>query len=195
MPSSSPPTTATIRPSPAPTTRASACRCWPSGRACVPARIWACASSFCDLGQTVAEALRHRALALGTRSGRRCDPGSALRVGVKRPAPGRTRPHRAQKRDGGELPDDEIRALIIGAAGGEHPRLSALGPADGDRVARHDDPRARHLAGCDGDLGQIVCGSAGPRASRSTSTRRAGVGDKISLCLAPLVAACGVRCR
>jgi pyrimidine-nucleoside phosphorylase len=97
----------------------------------------------------------------------------------------------ARKRDGGELDDEAIRAVIAGAASGAIPEYQiaallmaivwrGLSPrelgtwmramiASGDRL-RLDDVPGRKVD------------------KHSTG----GVGDKVSICLAPLVAACGV---
>ena len=97
----------------------------------------------------------------------------------------------ARKRDGDVLDDDAIRALISGAADGRVPdyQLAALlmaivwrGLSPGElgtwldaMVASGDRMRLAAIPGVKVD-------------KHSTG----GVGDKISLCLAPLVAACGV---
>jgi pyrimidine-nucleoside phosphorylase len=97
----------------------------------------------------------------------------------------------ARKRDGGALSDDEIRAVIAGATTGSIPeyQVSALLMAI---VWRGLD--ARELATwtlamiASGD--RMKLGSVRGRKVDKHST--GGVGDKVSLCLAPLVAACGV---
>jgi len=97
----------------------------------------------------------------------------------------------ARKRDGGALDDDAIRALIAGAATGRVPdyQLAALLMAI---VWRGLTPRelgtwldAMVASGDRMRLGRI----AGVKVDKHST---GGVGDKISLCLAPLVAACGV---
>jgi pyrimidine-nucleoside phosphorylase len=97
----------------------------------------------------------------------------------------------ARKRDGGALADGEIEALIAGAASGEIPeyQLSALLMAivwrglDGRELATWT--RAMIASGDRLSL-------SGVRGRKVDKHSTGGVGDKISLCLAPLVAACGV---
>ena len=97
----------------------------------------------------------------------------------------------ARKRDGGALDDEAIRALIAGAATGAVPdyQLAALLMAI---VWRGLDPRelgtwmrAMIASGDRLDLNAIP----GRKVDKHST---GGVGDKISICLAPLVAACGV---
>ena len=97
----------------------------------------------------------------------------------------------ATKRDGGELDDDALRSLIAGAAHGTIPeyQLSALLMAI---VWRGMSPRelATWLDAMV-DSGERMDLSAvdGIKVDKHST---GGVGDKVSLCLAPLVAACGV---
>jgi pyrimidine-nucleoside phosphorylase len=97
----------------------------------------------------------------------------------------------ARKRDGGALTDGEIQALIAGAAAGTVPeyQLSALLMA----VVWHG-LDARELATW--TRAMIASGDrmslGGVRGRKVDKHSTGGVGDKISLCLAPLVAACGV---
>ncbi len=97
----------------------------------------------------------------------------------------------ARKRDGGALDDDAIRALIAGAADGTIPdyQLAALLMAI---VWRGLSPRelgtwmrAMIASGDRLELGDIP----GRKVDKHST---GGVGDKVSICLAPLVAACGV---
>jgi pyrimidine-nucleoside phosphorylase len=97
----------------------------------------------------------------------------------------------ARKRDGGELDDDAIRAVIEGAAHATVPdyQLSALlmaivwrGLSDRELATWLDAMVAS------GDRMRLD-GIAGIKVDKHST---GGVGDKISLCLAPLVAACGV---
>ena len=98
----------------------------------------------------------------------------------------------ARKRDGGRLEDDEIRRLIAGYARGEVPdyQMSALAMAvlfrglDPPELAAWTDAMLRS--------GEVLDLSALPGAKIDKHST-GGVGDKISLPLAPLVAACGVR--
>jgi pyrimidine-nucleoside phosphorylase len=97
----------------------------------------------------------------------------------------------ARKRDGGALSDGEIQALIAGAVAGRVPdyQLSALLMAV---LWRGLDTREL------GTWARAMIAS-GERMHLATIPGRkvdkhstGGVGDKVSLCLAPLVAACGV---
>ena len=97
----------------------------------------------------------------------------------------------AHKRDGGELDDAAIRALIAGATTGRIPdyQLAALLMAIVWRGLT-----ARELATwldamiASGDRMRLD-GIAGVKVDKHST---GGVGDKISICLAPLVASCGV---
>lgn len=120
----------------------------------------------------------------------------------RNPGPGKSRPLTpasplpipawiAQKRDGGELTDDALRAVVAGAARGEIPdyQISALLMAI---VWRGLSPR--ELATW---LDAMIASGDRMRLDRIAGVKvdkhsTGGVGDKISLCLAPLVAACGV---
>ena len=97
----------------------------------------------------------------------------------------------ACKRDGGELSDDALREIVAGAARGTVPdyQIAALLMAI---VWRGLSPR--ELATW---LDAMVDSGDRLRLDRITGIKvdkhsTGGVGDKISLCLAPLVAACGV---
>jgi pyrimidine-nucleoside phosphorylase len=97
----------------------------------------------------------------------------------------------ARKRDGGELPDAAVRALVAGAAAGTIPdyQLAALLMAI---VWRGLTPRELAVwlesmvaSGERLDLRRVP----GIKVDKHST---GGVGDKVSLCLAPLVAAAGV---
>jgi thymidine phosphorylase len=96
------------------------------------------------------------------------------------------------KRDGGELSEDEIRALVTGIADGgvSDAQVGALamaivlnGMTPAERIA---------LTGAMRDSGDVLdwsdAGLPGPALDKHST---GGVGDKVSLLLAPIVAACG----
>jgi pyrimidine-nucleoside phosphorylase len=97
----------------------------------------------------------------------------------------------ARKRDGGALADGEIRAVIEGAVSGAIPeyQLAALLMAIVWRGldAREMETWTRAMI-ASGDRMRL----GGIRGRKVDKHSTGGVGDKISLCLAPLVAACGV---
>ena len=97
----------------------------------------------------------------------------------------------AAKRDGGALSPDEIRGLIDGFVRGEVPdyQMSAFAMAVFFRGMSRDETVALTLAMR--DSGTVVDLSAVPLAKVDKHST-GGVGDKVSICLAPLVAACGV---
>jgi pyrimidine-nucleoside phosphorylase len=114
-----------------------------------------------------------------------------LRTSARARAPLALPPLIARKRDGGALTDGEIRALIDGAARGTTPdyQLAALlmaivwrGMSDRELVTW-----TRAMI----DSGERLEWSAlpGPTVDKHST---GGVGDKISLCLAPLCAAAGL---
>ena len=96
------------------------------------------------------------------------------------------------KRDGGELGEDQIRELVEGIADGgvSDAQVGALamaivlnGMTPGERIA---------LTGAMRDSGDVLdwsgAGLPGPALDKHST---GGVGDKVSLLLAPIVAACG----
>ncbi len=97
----------------------------------------------------------------------------------------------AKKRDGGALADGEIRALIAGATTGAIPEYQVAALLMAIVWRGLDDRELATWAGAmiaSGD--RMSLGAIPGRKVDKHST--GGVGDKISLCLAPLVAACGV---
>jgi pyrimidine-nucleoside phosphorylase len=97
----------------------------------------------------------------------------------------------AKKRDGGALTDDEICALIAGATTGAVPEYQVAALLMAIVWRGLDERELATWAGAmiaSGD--RMSLGAIPGRKVDKHST--GGVGDKISLCLAPLVAACGV---
>ena len=93
-----------------------------------------------------------------------------------------------RKRDGGRLADDELEFVVRGIAGGglSDGQVAAFAMAvffrdldDGERVA---------LTGAMTRSGTVLEWDAGPVLDKHST---GGVGDKVSLLLAPVVAACG----
>ncbi len=98
----------------------------------------------------------------------------------------------AHKRDGGELTDEEIRALIGGFTAGEVAdyQMSALAMAVFLRGMSPRETTALTLAMRDSGRVVKLDGPAGRHVDKHST---GGVGDKVSICLAPIVAACGVH--
>ncbi|MCZ7686413.1 MAG: thymidine phosphorylase [Sandaracinaceae bacterium] len=98
----------------------------------------------------------------------------------------------AHKRDGGELSEAEIRSLIQGFTAGEVAdyQMSALAMAIYLRGMSPRETTALTLAMR--DSGRVVA-LDGPRGRAVDKHSTGGVGDKVSICLAPIVAACGVQ--
>ncbi len=114
---------------------------------------------------------------------------------AKRGRPG-TQPYRvpeliAEKRDGGALDDAAIRFLIDGFVDGRVTdyQMSAFAMAVFFRGMTPQETAALTLAMR--DSGRVVR-FGGLRATKVDKHSTGGVGDKVSLCLAPMVAACGV---
>ncbi|MFO0685324.1 MAG: thymidine phosphorylase [Sandaracinus sp.] len=97
----------------------------------------------------------------------------------------------AKKRDGGELSEAEIQQLIEGFTAGEVAdyQMSAFAMAAFLRGMSPAETVSLTLAMR--DSGSVV-DTSGIRARKVDKHSTGGVGDKVSLCLAPLVAACGV---
>jgi pyrimidine-nucleoside phosphorylase/thymidine phosphorylase len=97
-----------------------------------------------------------------------------------------------RKRDGGRLADAEIAALVDGYVRGEVPdyQLSAFCMAVFFRGM--DDAEVRALTGAMLRSGDVLDLSAVPGVKVDKHST-GGVGDKVSLPLAPLAAACGVK--
>lgn len=98
----------------------------------------------------------------------------------------------AQKRDGGTLSDAEIQRLIAGFTTGEIAdyQMSALAMAIFLRGMTPKETAALTLAMR--DSGRVVA-LDGPKGRHVDKHSTGGVGDKVSICLAPILAACGVH--
>lgn len=98
----------------------------------------------------------------------------------------------ARKRDGGALASDEIEVLIDGYATGLIPdyQMSAFAMATLLRGMETKETTALTFAMRDSGAVVDLSKIPGPKVDKHST---GGVGDKISICLAPLVAACGVR--
>ncbi len=96
-----------------------------------------------------------------------------------------------RKRDGGTLEPDEIRALIDGYVSGSVTdyQMSALAMAVFFQGMSFEETVAMTLAMRDSGKVVDLDGIAAPKVDKHST---GGVGDKVSICLAPMVAACGV---
>src|SRR5690606_30197575 len=97
----------------------------------------------------------------------------------------------ARKRDGHALSGDEIAAFVRGATDGswEHYQLSALLMAIFLRGMTTDETAAYTEAMMRSGVVADLAGVRGPKIDKHST---GGVGDKVSLHLAPMVAVCGV---
>ncbi len=97
----------------------------------------------------------------------------------------------AAKRDGLALSPDEIRGLIDGFVRGDVPdyQMTALAMAVFFRGMTRDETVALTLAMRDSGVVVDLSNIAARKVDKHST---GGVGDKVSLCLAPMVAACGV---
>lgn len=97
-----------------------------------------------------------------------------------------------KKREGGQLTEREIGSLVRGYVGGEVPdyQMSAFAMATFFRGMKPDEVVALTLAMRDSGVVLPTGGFGGPAVDKHST---GGVGDKVSLCLAPLVASLGVR--
>jgi pyrimidine-nucleoside phosphorylase len=95
------------------------------------------------------------------------------------------------KRDGKGLSGEEIRALIDGFVRGEVPdyQMTAFAMAVFFRGMTREETVALTLAMRDSGVVVDLSEIAGRKVDKHST---GGVGDKVSLCLAPMVAACGV---
>jgi pyrimidine-nucleoside phosphorylase len=95
-------------------------------------------------------------------------------------------------RDGDPVPPDDLRAFIAGVASGEIPDYQATAFCMAVFLAGLSDELTVALTLAMRDSGAVIdlSGIAGTKVDKHST---GGVGDKISLPLAPLVAACGVR--
>jgi pyrimidine-nucleoside phosphorylase len=97
----------------------------------------------------------------------------------------------AKKRDGGRLTAQEIHALVRGLLGGEVTDYQMSAWLMAAFLRGLDDAETLALTGAMLASGDVLT-LASVRAPKVDKHSTGGVGDKISLCLAPLVAACGV---
>jgi pyrimidine-nucleoside phosphorylase len=97
-----------------------------------------------------------------------------------------------KKRDGGELSDAELRWLVAGYVRGDVPdyQMSAFAMAVVLRGMSVRETATLTLAMRDSGKRARIDKRGGPRVDKHST---GGVGDKVSICLAPLAAACGLQ--
>ena len=95
------------------------------------------------------------------------------------------------KRDGGKMPADEIRRFIAGVADGTVPRYQAAALLMAIFLRGMDDAELSAWADAMLRSGRVLDLSTVPGVKVDKHST-GGVGDKVSICLAPLAAACGV---
>ena len=96
----------------------------------------------------------------------------------------------AWKRDGNELDEPRVRAFVDGVVERRRPLLPGQRPAHGDGAARPERRRDLWLARAMVDSGKTLDLGVLRRPVLDKHSS-GGVGDKVTLVLAPLVAACG----